>query len=145
MIGKAGQANAGRFKKATYNTGSQELQRTGIRGQARIHVRSQQADHRGGHRASSGFGHRHHCDAEGLHSDQDVEHPIYGQLVGQLDISSRHDVDEFISQVSQSDAAPLSDLTGGIHLHTIICPDEETYDRVLEQLKKRGFIFEDHS
>ena len=55
-----------------------------------------------------------------------VEHPIYGQLVGQLDISSRHDVDEFISQVSQSDAAPLSDLTGGIHLHTIICPDLES-------------------
>ena len=74
-----------------------------------------------------------------------VEHPIYGQLVGQLDISTRHDVDELISQVSQSDAAPLSDLTGGIHLHTIICPDEETYDRVLEQLKNRGFIFEDHS
>ena len=47
--------------------------------------------------------------------------------------------------MSQSDAAPLSDLTGGIHLHTIICPDEETYDRVLEQLKNRGFIFEDHS
>ena len=64
-----------------------------------------------------------------------VEHPIYGQLVGQLDISSRHDVDEFISQVSQSDAAPLSDLTGGIHLHTIICPDKETYDRVLEQAR----------
>ena len=74
-----------------------------------------------------------------------VEHPIYGQLVGQLNISSRHDVDEFISQVAQSDAAPLGDLTGGIHLHTIICPDEETYDRVLEELKERGFIFEDHS
>ena len=74
-----------------------------------------------------------------------VEHPIYGQLVGQLDISTRHDVDEFIAQVFRSDAAPLSDLTGGIHLHTIVCPDEETYDRVLEKLRSRGFIFEDHN
>jgi transcriptional regulator of NAD metabolism len=65
--------------------------------------------------------------------------------VGQLDISTRHDVDEFIAQVFRSDAAPLSDLTGGIHLHTIVCPDEETYDRVLEKLRSRGFIFEDHN
>ena len=48
-----------------------------------------------------------------------VEHPVYGQLVGQLDIATRYDVDEFISKVMRSDAAPLSDLTGGIHLHTI--------------------------
>ena len=80
-----------------------------------------------------------------LIKDVIVEHPIYGQLVGQLDISTRHDVDEFIAQVFRSDAAPLSDLTGGIHLHTIVCPDEETYDRVLEKLRSRGFIFEDHN
>ena len=80
-----------------------------------------------------------------LIKDVIVEHPIYGQLVGQLNISTRHDVDEFIAQVFRSDAAPLSDLTGGIHLHTIVCPDEETYDRVLEKLRSRGFIFEDHN
>ena len=80
-----------------------------------------------------------------LVKDVIVEHPIYGQLVGQLDISTRHDVDEFIAQVFRSDAAPLSDLTGGIHLHTIICPDEETYERVMEKLKKRGFIFDDQN
>ena len=71
-----------------------------------------------------------------------VEHPVYGQLVGQLDIATRYDVDEFISKVMRSDAAPLSDLTGGIHLHTIFCPDEEVYRRVLEKLRKSGFLFE---
>ena len=71
-----------------------------------------------------------------------VEHPVYGQLVGQLDIATRYDVDEFISKVMESDAAPLSDLTGGIHLHTIFCPDEEVYRRVLEKLRKSGFLFE---
>ena len=71
-----------------------------------------------------------------------VEHPVYGQLVGQLDIATRYDVDEFISKVMRSEAAPLSDLTGGIHLHTIFCPDEEAYRRVLEKLRKSGFLFE---
>ena len=71
-----------------------------------------------------------------------VEHPVYGQLVGQLDIVTRYDVDEFISKVMRSEAAPLSDLTGGIHLHTIFCPDEEAYRRVLEKLRKSGFLFE---
>ena len=70
-----------------------------------------------------------------------VEHPIYGQLVGQLDISTRYDVDEFMAKVMQSDAAPLSDLTEGIHLHTIFCPDEESYQRVLGKLKERGFLY----
>ena len=70
-----------------------------------------------------------------------VEHPIYGQLVGQLDISTRYDVDEFMAKVMQSDAAPLSDQTEGIHLHTIFCPDEESYQRVLGKLKERGFLY----
>ena len=71
-----------------------------------------------------------------------VEHPVYGQLIGQLDTSTRYDVEQFIEKVSQSDAAPLSDLTGGIHLHTIFCADEETYHRVLQKLRESGFLFE---
>ena len=71
-----------------------------------------------------------------------VEHPVYGQLVGQLDIATRYDVDEFIAKVMKSDAAPLSDLTGGIHLHTIFCPGEEAYRRVIDKLRENGFLFE---
>lgn len=74
-----------------------------------------------------------------------VEHPIYGQLVGQLDVATRRDVDEFMNKCRMSDAAPLSDLTGGIHLHTVFCPDEDTYQRVLAELKENGFLFEDHN
>jgi transcriptional regulator of NAD metabolism len=48
-----------------------------------------------------------------------------------------------MDQVRQSDAAPLSDLTGGIHLHTVICPDEEAYGRVRDKLRECGFLFED--
>ena len=69
-----------------------------------------------------------------------VEHPIYGQLAGQLHLSSRYDVSEFIRKVSAHQARPLSDLTGGIHLHTLSCPGEAVWSRVLEALKQEGFL-----
>ena len=69
-----------------------------------------------------------------------VEHPIYGQLAGQLHLSSRYDVQEFIRSVSKNQANLLSDLTGGIHLHTLRAADETTLDRVVRGLKERGFL-----
>lgn len=71
-----------------------------------------------------------------------VEHPVYGQLVGQLACSSRHDVQEFLRKVTSADAAPLSELTNGLHLHTLICPDEEAFARVQEQLREHGYLYE---
>lgn len=69
-----------------------------------------------------------------------VEHQVYGQLVGQLDLSNRYDVSEFIQAVEAHGAKPLSDLTGGIHLHTLRCPDEGAYRRVTQALKEAGIL-----
>ena len=69
-----------------------------------------------------------------------VEHPIYGQLTGQLQISSRYDVGQFVQRCRRQEAAPLSQLTEGIHLHTVACPSQEAYDRVRESLSKLGFF-----
>ena len=77
-----------------------------------------------------------------LVKDVIVEHPVYGQLAGELNISTRHEVDEFMVLVRRKDAAPLSDLTGGIHLHTVLFPDEEAYQRVLAGLREAGFLYE---
>ncbi len=71
-----------------------------------------------------------------------VEHPIYGQLAGQLDLSSRHDVEEYIIAALNKDAKPLSILTEGIHLHTLLCPDEAAFQRVRERLKTMGILME---
>lgn len=59
-----------------------------------------------------------------------VDHPIYGQLTGPLQLSNRYDVGQFLSRCAQSDARPLSELTEGIHLHTLSCPDEAAFGRV---------------
>ncbi len=71
-----------------------------------------------------------------------VEHSVYGQISGRLDVSSRYEVEEFIRRVSESDAKPLSDLTKGIHLHTLRCPDEKAFAGLLEALREAGFLVE---
>ena len=71
-----------------------------------------------------------------------VEHPVYGQLTGRLDLSSRYDVQEFIRSVSKNQANLLSDLTGGIHLHTLRCPSEEAFQRARTALDEAGPLWQ---
>lgn len=71
-----------------------------------------------------------------------VEHPIYGQIVGQLQLSSRYDVSQFIERLETGGGEPLSALTGGIHLHTLQCPDEAAYERTCGSLRSAGMLLE---
>lgn len=75
--------------------------------------------------------------------DVAVEHPVYGLLRGELQLSSRYDVEQFLHRVRSSSARPLSELTSGIHLHTLRCPSEEAYLRVRRQLRDAGFLLEE--
>ena len=71
-----------------------------------------------------------------------VDHSVYGQISGRLDLSSRFDVSEFIEKVAASKDGPLSALTGGIHLHTLRCPDEKAFEQLLIALRTAGFLVE---
>ena len=71
-----------------------------------------------------------------------VEHPIYGQLTGPLQLSSRYDVAQFISRSKEAEARPLSLLTEGIHLHTLSCPNEAAFLRVQLALRDMGVLLE---
>ena len=68
-----------------------------------------------------------------------VDHPIYGQLTGQLSLASRYDVGQFVEKIRET--VPLSALTGGVHLHHLRCPDEEAYRRVCQELDKLGVLY----
>lgn len=70
-----------------------------------------------------------------------VEHPIYGQLTGPLRLSNRYEVAQFVARCKEEEAAPLSQLTEGVHLHTLLCPDQNAAGRVREVLKQLGFLF----
>lgn len=71
-----------------------------------------------------------------------VEHPLYGQISGSLQIFSRYDADIFLQKLEKNKANPLCALTGGIHLHTMSYPSQEACQRVLESLRNKGILFE---
>ena len=80
-------------------------------------------------------------DAGGEAADVIVEHPVYGQLTGALNVRCRDDVEEFLRRVRAQGAQPLSALTGGVHLHTIRCRDEAGMERVLAALEREKFLY----
>ena len=72
-----------------------------------------------------------------------VEHPIYGQLTGSLELKSRYDVSQFVERLAKTEALPLCVLTDGVHLHTLLCPDEAAFERVKKELGREGFLFKE--
>ena len=71
-----------------------------------------------------------------------VEHPVYGEIRGQLMLKSRFDISRFIEKCHSSDASPLSALTGGIHLHTVTAGSPDCVERAKLALKSAGFLVE---
>lgn len=75
--------------------------------------------------------------------DVKVEHPIYGELSGNLMISTAEDVDNFIENYEQNEASLLSELTAGVHLHTIKAVNEQVLAKIKEELKEKGYLLEE--
>ena len=69
-----------------------------------------------------------------------VEHDIYGRLVGELIIRSRADVRKFMRRVEEYGTKPLTDLTEGVHFHTIEAEREEILDAAVKALDDAGFL-----
>ncbi|MBQ6711530.1 MAG: transcription repressor NadR [Clostridia bacterium] len=74
--------------------------------------------------------------------DVSVEHPVYGQLTGRLQLSCRADVIAFVEKSRSAAAMPLSALTEGIHTHGLRCPDEQTLEKARQALREAGFLQE---
>lgn len=72
-----------------------------------------------------------------------VEHPIYGQLSADLNICSRYDAQEFVQRQQETNASQLCDLTGGLHIHMLRVPNEETYIRIVNGLRQLGILVDE--
>ena len=70
-----------------------------------------------------------------------VEHPVYGLLRGELQLANRYDVRQFVEKLQSGEVRPLSALTGGVHLHTLSCPDNECFERTRSQLEREGLLY----
>ena len=67
---------------------------------------------------------------------------LYGELRGNLNLASRYDVDLFLRQAADTPECLLSRMTGGVHLHTLHCPDEASFRRVKAALAEKGLLYQ---
>ncbi len=70
-----------------------------------------------------------------------IEHSVYGQLTGILNLSSRYDISLFLKNLSENQTQPLCSLTGGVHIHHIGCKSEENFKLICDELKKLDVVF----
>lgn len=75
--------------------------------------------------------------------DVTVEHPVYGEITAPLQLSCRHDVEQFLRKMLENAAQPLSLLTEGTHIHRLSVPDEAAFARVCDALRAIGVLVED--
>ena len=74
--------------------------------------------------------------------DVRVEHPLYGDLTASIMVSNRSDVRQFIMKLKTTNAALLSQLTNGIHLHTLEAQTDEQLQHAIDSLRDAGFLIE---
>ncbi|ORU00474.1 Transcriptional repressor for NAD biosynthesis [Anaerovibrio sp. JC8] len=77
-------------------------------------------------------------DNGGYVRDVIVEHPLYGEIRADLMLRNRHDVEVFDKRMQECAGKPLSIVTQGVHLHTIEVPDQESLDRIKNQLRQEN-------
>lgn len=69
-----------------------------------------------------------------------IQHRVYGEIRGEMNIKSRKDVQAFMEKLRNSVSSPLKNITSNYHFHTISADDEETLDQVEEVLESLGFL-----
>lgn len=68
-----------------------------------------------------------------------IEHPLYGELVGNLDLATGEAVEAFMVASQEHGAPLLSTLTEGVHLHTVEGP-REAVERARLALEQIGVL-----
>lgn len=76
----------------------------------------------------------------GTIEDVIIEHPLYGEIRGNLMIKNLYDLNKFQDEFNNKNVKPLSNLTNGIHLHTISADREEDIESIKLELKQKGFL-----
>ncbi|KLE16198.1 transcription repressor NadR [Clostridium sp. C8] len=76
----------------------------------------------------------------GIIEDVIIDHPLYGEIRGNLMIKNLNDLNKFENEFKRKNAKPLSNLTNGVHLHTIAADSEEDIKAIKKELKEKGFL-----
>lgn len=79
-------------------------------------------------------------DAGGTVVDVFVFHKVYGEIRAAMGIRSRHQVQEFLQNISSGKSSLLKNVTAGYHYHTVSADSEQTLTLIEEQLREKGFL-----
>ncbi|MFJ5715512.1 transcription repressor NadR [Neobacillus sp. NPDC093127] len=77
-----------------------------------------------------------------LVKDVKIEHAVYGDLTAAIMVSNRQEVKQFVKRLQTTKASLLSELTGGVHLHTISASSEKALEKAEAALKAEGILLE---
>lgn len=79
-------------------------------------------------------------DMGGTIKDVVVDHPIYGQIRAELNISSTRDINDFMEKVKKDEFKQLSTLTEYDHAHTIEASKKEIIDEIKKELNAKDIL-----
>lgn len=69
-----------------------------------------------------------------------VDHPVYGELRGNINVGSTDEIVRFLTLMETTGRRPLLTLSDGFHLHTVEASDESALQTIEEALKESGFL-----
>lgn len=69
-----------------------------------------------------------------------INHKFYGRVTAEMNISSRQDVQEYITALRSGESRHLSNATGGYHYHLVEALSEDRLNMIEAALEEQGFI-----
>ena len=79
-------------------------------------------------------------DYGGVVEDVFVYHKIYGTVRAEMNIHSRNDIANFLSDIKSGKSSLLKNVTSGYHYHTVSAPTEAILNLIQEKLNERGYL-----
>ena len=81
-------------------------------------------------------------DLGGKVKDVIVEHPTYGVLKAELNVSTNRDLKKFMEKATTNEFKQLSVLSPDYHIHTIEVSDEDVFEEIKKELRDKNILFE---
>ena len=76
----------------------------------------------------------------GIIRDVIIEHPVYGEITGNLMLHSPEAVKNLIERLRRKDSQMLSSTTDGRHMHTVEASSEEVLVIIENKMRKAGIL-----
>lgn len=79
-------------------------------------------------------------DLGGTVKNVSISHKVYGRITAEQEISSRQDVNDFITLIGNSSSTLLGNVTSGYHYHLVEAANTERLDMIEKALDEAGFL-----